>query len=260
MRVVWEGSDPTCHRARRERSVLWAANIELSRLRNWHLRCLYQVASCQLLCSGCWHVCEYLPHVCSLFGLHLPRMVCFCKLLIVWRQLPLLLHCCEMCCAREWITAVHCLLRCLWSGAARLFISEEQNLVKAWMFCSESIHASLGLNSTKMLEVEIAFRRFKHYNEKKIQSALLFSVCVFTRSSARSCEVPSWNLWLTPFPSPSSSACWSSTRLTALRELRICQMRPSQTTHGKCSGSKPHSSPGQRCWSWNGCWVSLFYD
>lgn len=43
---------------------------------------------------------------------------------------------------------------------------------------------------------------------------------------------------------------------TALRVSRTCRTRPSRTTHGKCSGSRPPSSPGQRCWSWSGCWVS----
>lgn len=44
--------------------------------------------------------------------------------------------------------------------------------------------------------------------------------------------------------------------LTVLKVSRTCPMRPSQTIHDRCSGSKPPSFPGQRCWSWSGCWVS----
>lgn len=88
------------------------------------------------------------------------------------------------------------------------------------------------------------------------QSNLVMSLIFITSRLVRSCVAPSWSLWLMPFPSPSSWVCWLSMPPTALKVSRSCPTRPLRTTHDKCSGSRPHSSPGQKCWSWSGCWVS----
>lgn len=224
----------------------------------WDLRCLYQVASCELLCFWvlvrvCLSTILLWPYL-FLFVLHLP-VWCFCKPLIVWHQLPLLLRCCEISWTHEWITAVVCLLRRLVFLLG--FLSQRnkilETLQKHPLFRTHTCFARAELKNWWMLKDPYINLNI---TMEKNTVFLVFS-CVFTHSSARSCEAPSWNSWLTLFPSPSSSACWSSMHPTALRGLRICQMRPSQTTHDRCSGSKPLSSPGQRCWSWNGCWVSL---
>lgn len=125
------------------------------------------------------------------------------------------------------------------------------------MLCLQLCSSKKPLNKYRFINLFLNFTlNFCKYTKEHLSCYFLN---FFTSSSVRSCEARSWSLWLTLSPSPSSWVCWLSTPPTALRASRTCPMRPSQTTHDRCSGSRPPSSPGQRCWSWSGCWVSRLH-